>query len=165
MDEHSDIDYESLYKRSMVAMADVCVKREMCRREIMEKLARREVPPGMARRIVDELVERRFIDERRYARAFVRDKMRFNGWGLLKIKMALRMKSIPDDIWNAAIADLDASDWEEYNEKILEVARAKSRRLDLTVMNDRGKLYRFLASRGYSGEEISTVLRQLREEG
>ncbi len=155
-------DYNAIYKRNLVAMADACVRREMCCREIREKLQRRELPKGMIDTIVDELVRQRFIDEQRYAQAFVRDKLRFNGWGRRKIVMALKMKSIPDEVIREAMAQVDDAG-EEYKEKLLEVAAAKAKRLNLEDIKDQAKLYRFLAGRGYSGDEISMAMRTMRK--
>ena len=52
---------------------------------------------------MQRLVAERFIDDSRFARLFVRDRLRFASWGERKILMALRQKGIDE-----ATAETDA---------------------------------------------------------
>ena len=47
--------------------------------------------------IIARLVKERFVDERRYAAAYVREKMSCSGWGRRRIEMGLRAKGIPQE--------------------------------------------------------------------
>lgn len=55
--------------------------------------------------IVERLVKEKFVDDRRFAAAFVRDKLKFNGWGRQKIVYKLRSLGVDDVIISEAIAE------------------------------------------------------------
>lgn len=152
------LSHAELESKYLPMMADVCVAREMCGAEIAARLNRRGIPAQVTARIIDKLREGRFIDERRYAKAFVRDKLRFNGWGQWKIFAALRGKGIPENLVREALDEIDCND---MRSKLLDVARRKAATLNLSETSGRAKLYRFLMGRGYSGEDIGWALRRL----
>ena len=102
----------------------------------------------------------RFIDDGRYARAFIEDKVRFNGWGPLKIRAALAAKRLSGTQVEEAIAEVEE---EAFLQAAMEAGKVKVRTLDLTVPEDRMKLTRFLASRGFTSSQVSAVVRKLRE--
>lgn len=59
----------------------LCAKAERCTYEMSRKLLGWGIEERKAREIIDNLVDQRFIDDSRYAKAFVRDKYRFQHWG------------------------------------------------------------------------------------
>ena len=54
-----------------------------------------------------------YIDEARYARAFVNDKFRFDHWGRIKIRYALRQKGVSDFDTDDALALIDDDDYRQ----------------------------------------------------
>lgn len=111
-----------------------------------------------ANEIVEYLEENRYIDDSRFARAFARDKVKFSGWGKNKIRMALAMKRIPSAEISSALEEIDP---EEYMAVAVNAAKAKARNLDLSDYDDKGKLYRHLASRGFEGSVISKAIQSI----
>lgn len=148
-------------REAMLKMADLCARSEHCRYEIEEKLLRRGLSREDAESIADELTERGFISEERYARSFTNDKVRFSGWGRYKIKLHLKAKRISDRAVREALTDIDP---EEYGESISRVLRQKARDLDMNKIEDRRKLYRFGASRGFEGSLIVETIRRIVDE-
>ncbi|MDE6296905.1 MAG: RecX family transcriptional regulator [Muribaculaceae bacterium] len=145
---------------ALIRMADLCARAEHCSSEIREKLRKMMLPSKEATEIIEYLEENRYIDNLRFAIAFARDKVRFSGWGRNKIRMALALKRIPSyDISEA----LDNIEEEDYTEALSRAATAKAKSLDLTDYNDRAKLYRHLASRGFESNLISKIIRKLNE--
>ena len=69
--------------------------------------------------IIDRLKHERYLDNERYARAYCRDKLRFNGWGRIKIGYMLRGKGIEQEFIDAALADIDE---EQYADILHEAA-------------------------------------------
>lgn len=55
--------------------------------------------------IVGRLVREKFVDDRRFAAAFVRDKLKFNGWGKQKIVYKMRSLGVDNAIISEAIAE------------------------------------------------------------
>lgn len=142
-------------------MADLCARAEHCESEIRDKLRRLPLRSREAEEIIDFLVDQGFIDDARYARSYANDKMRFSGWGRLKIRMGLIAKRIDRE----EIADaLDSLDEEEYKAVAERVARAKAKSLDLSDYDGRNKLYRHLLSRGFESKIASMQIRNLSQE-
>ena len=143
---------------ALLKMADLCARGEHCAFEIREKLRKMQLATSDANEIVEYLEENRYIDDSRFARAFARDKVKFSGWGKNKIRMALAMKRIPSAEISSALEEIDP---EEYMAVAVNAAKAKARNLDLSDYNDKGKLYRHLASRGFEGSVISKAIQSI----
>ena len=75
-----------------------CSLSEHCIQKVREKLVQWETPKEFIQPIIDRLVEEDYINEERFARAFVKDKFRFNHWGRIKITTHLRALAISSDI-------------------------------------------------------------------
>ncbi len=139
-------------------MASLCARSEQCEADIAAKLHKAGLSRDDADSIMRRLRDDRFLDNRRFARAFASDKSRFAGWGRVRIRMALAMKRIPSDIVAEALDNIDD---EEYMEAMRRTARAKTRTLDISLRDDRNKLYRHLLSRGYESALAVKVIKEL----
>lgn len=142
-------------------MADLCARSEQCEADILDKLIKMGLGRDEARAIVGELVKGGFIDNRRYAAALARDRVRFSGWGRRKIAVKLMSKRIESSIIREALADIDEG---EYTDAAMRAARAKARSLDLEDYEDRMKLLRHLAGRGFEAGVASGVINRLKRE-
>lgn len=139
-------------------MASLCARSEQCEADIAAKLHKAGLSRDDADSIMRRLRDDRFLDNRRFARAFASDKSRFAGWGRVRIRMALAMKRIPSDIVAEALDNIDD---EEYMKVMRRTARAKARTLDISLRDDRTKLYRHLLSRGYESALAVKVIKEL----
>ncbi len=142
--------------------AALCARRECCRTEIIAKLQSREVAPDEAEAMADRLADEGYLDDGRYARAFVADKYRFDHWGRVKMRYALRQKGIAAADINAA---LDAIDEGEYRQALTDFLEAKLRTAGPVSADDpqacfklRQKLLRAAANRGY---EVALIMELL----
>lgn len=148
-------------EEALLKMADLCARSEQCAFEIMRKLRLKGLSSHDAGFVVDELIERRFIDECRYARSFSRDKVRFSAWGRLKIRAALLARRIPDSVISEAFGEVDP---EDYADAATRAARAKAASLDLSLPQERLKLYRHLMSRGFESDVARVTIEKLRNQ-
>ena len=137
----------------------LCSRREYCRKEILAKLTRLEAedPTG----IVETLCRERYIDELRYATAFARDKSSLQGWGSLKIRVALQAKGIPAETIAAALGEIDAPAAEERLASLLRT-KLRSLRGEPDEAARYRKLLRFGLGRGYDYEQIKRTYDNLR---
>ena len=140
-------------------MMALCSRREYCRKEILTKLTRLEAedPAG----IVETLCRERYIDELRYATAFARDKSSLQGWGSLKIRVALQAKGIPAETIAAALGEIDAPAAEERLASLLRT-KLRSLRGEPDEAARYRKLLRFGLGRGYDYEQIKRTYDNLR---
>ena len=136
-----------------------CVTAERCVSEVRNKLMLWGVPQEVMTDIIKRLLEERFIDEGRYAKAYAREKHRFQHWGRMKIMQALKIKQISSDLVDEALADLDREDYMESLSFLLQkkVKEVKAR----TEYERRGKLIRFAIGRGYEMNDIIHCLKNV----
>lgn len=138
---------EKTEQEAYLQLAAACAQTEHCEQEMRDKMKRWGMDPEAQNRVVERLTKERYIDNERYARAFVKDKVRYNKWGRRKVQQALWMKRIDDDIQQRVLDEIDD---EEYL-KVL-VPLLKQKRKSIKAANDyelNQKLVRFALSRGF----------------
>lgn len=136
-----------------------CSMAEHCRAEVMEKLYQWGVSSEVMEGILNHLEQEGYIDQVRYAKAFVRDKYRFNQWGRIKIAQSLRQKHLVSSDIVVAMEEIDEEEYftvlEHLLAKKLPGIKAKN------AYERNGKLIRFAASRGYEMDEILRCLKRI----
>lgn len=142
----------------LVRMAGLCANAEQCVADIKSKILKQGFSAEDAEAMLSYLIANKYIDDARYARAYAVDKVRFSGWGRMKVRMGLRAKGMSDSIISQAISYIPEKEYSEALEKVMNV---KTRSLDLKDVKDRQKLYRHLASRGFESQLIISTMRSL----
>lgn len=139
-------------QQALQSLMRMCARSEHSSDDALRLMKRWGVGDEEARGVLARLRAERFIDDRRFAEAFVRDKLNLSGWGAYKIKMALRAKGVSREIIEEVAATMiEATDMRERLEDIM---RRKLRTLKYTSPYDaKSKLIRFAASRGYEIDE------------
>lgn len=142
-------------------LSALCAMGERCCYDMQKKMKNWELPEGAEERIVEKLVKERFIDEGRFARAFVRDKFRYNRWGRVRIQQELRLRQIPQKHIDEALEEIESDD---NLSTLSEIIRKK--RPSVKGKNEyeiKGKLIRFALGRGFSMEDITKVIGSIDE--
>ena len=142
----------------LLRMAGLCAGAEQCSSDIRTKILKQGFSTEDAEKMLSYLQSNKYIDDSRYARAYAVDKVRFSGWGKMKVRMGLRAKGMSDAIVSQALGYIPEKEYAEALEKVL---LAKARSLDLADVKDRQKLYRHLASRGFESQLIISAMRSL----
>lgn len=128
--------------------ARYCAAAEHCESEVRDKLYQWGCPAAWHDSIIDYLYDNAYLNDERYCRAFVHDKVAYQGWGRLKIQAALSAKRLPSAQINAAIKDIDEI---EYNRQLQHLIQKKK-------ATEPERLVRFLLQRGFTYSEVSTLL-------
>lgn len=124
-----------------------CAKAEHCTGEMLEKMRRWGVDDDVQARVMAYLIKGKYVDDERFCRLFVRDKIRFNGWGRRKVEQALYQKRI-DKVVSGPI--LDAIDDSEYINVLRPLIRSKRKSIKAANEYERNqKLMKFALSRGF----------------
>ena len=139
----------------------LCATRECCESDLRKKLA--VLPDAEAEDVLETLRREGFVDVARYARAFARDKSALQGWGSLKIKLALQRKAIDAHAIDAALEEIDA---ESARRKCEQVLRLKwdSLRGETDPVRRQARFFRYALGRGYGYEEIKRIYDHLRRD-
>ena len=131
-----------------------CATAERCCSEVSSKLLQWGATPHEMEKITLHLIAQRYIDEARYCRAFAHDKVRYQGWGRMKIRAALFAKHLPSQLITQTLNSLDES---EYIDTLKHVVATKKRAIKSNDPMAREKLIRFLLQRGFTYDEIEQV--------
>lgn len=139
-------------QQALQSLMRMCARSERSSGDALRLMKRWGVADDEARKVLARLQAERFIDDRRFAEAFVRDKLNLSGWGAYKIKMSLRAKGVAREIIEeVASTMIEATDMKERLEEIMQ---RKLRTLKYSSNYEaKTKLIRFAASRGYDIEE------------
>ena len=121
-----------------------------------DKMKRWGLDEQVQERIVARLVKERFVDDERYARAFVKDKVRYNKWGRRKVQQGLWMKRIDEDIQQRVLADVDDKEYLEVLRPLLKQKRKSTKAENDYELNQ--KLMRFALGRGFTFDIIRQCL-------
>lgn len=148
------------YEQALNRAAAYCSQAERATQEVLQKLEAWEVSDEDAARILEFLRKERFLDEQRYVHAFVNDKFTYERWGRIKIVYALRAKGVTGAVVTNTLDDV--IDPDQYVETLTDLLRAKMRGMKTPLLpNDRAKLYRFAAQRGFESAVVGQALQRL----
>lgn len=135
------------YEIALQRLTALCASAEHCEYEMTEKMRKWEVDESDRQRIVEYLRDAKFVDDERYARAFVKDKIKYNKWGRRKVEQALWAKHIADDIRQRVLDEVDDS---EYKSVLADLLKSKRRSIKAATDYELNmKLIKFALSRGF----------------
>ena len=143
-------------QEAYLQLAALCAQAEHCQQEMRDKMRRWELDETAQNRIIDRLIKERYVDDERYARAFVKDKIRYNKWGRRKVQQALWQKHIDADIQQQVLDEIDEKEYLDILRPLL-----KQKRKSIRVASDyelNQKLARFALSRGFTFDIIRQCL-------
>lgn len=135
------------YEMALQRLSALCASAEHCEYEMTEKMRKWEVEESDCERIMEYLRKEKFVDDERYARAFVKDKIKYNKWGRRKVEQGLWAKHIAEDIRQRVLDEVDESQYKSVLTDLL-----KSKRRSIKAANDyemNRKLIKFALSRGF----------------
>lgn len=147
------------YEKCVARAAKICSTSEKCSYDISEKLINWGINEEEAEKAISYLKKNQFLDDNRYAQFFVKDKLKFNRWGRIKIAYALRRKQIEAAIIEDAIGTIDESLYKELLDQLI-AAKIKSVG-NIHHAPGKAKILRFAAQRGFTSEEIFGSLKRL----
>jgi regulatory protein len=139
-------------KEAYLTLAALCAQAEHCQWEMLEKMRRWEVPEEAQARVMQRLVKERYVDDERYARAFVKDKIRYNKWGRRKVDQALWQKHIDEDIRKRVLDEVDDDEYLKVLRPLLKQKRKSTKANSDYELNQ--KLMRFALGRGFTFDII-----------
>ena len=139
-----------------LTLAALCAQAEHCQWEMIEKMRRWEMSEEEQARVMQRLVSERYVDDERYARAFVKDKVRYNKWGRRKVEQALWQKHIDEDIRRRVLDEVDDDEYLDVLRPLLKQKRRSTKASSDYELNQ--KLMRFALGRGFTFDIIRQCL-------
>jgi regulatory protein len=146
-------------KLAFLHLSALCSRTEKCSSEALDKLKTLGLEEDEAIPVLEKLITDQYVNDERFARAYVKDKFRFNRWGRQKIEYMLRQKRIPAGLIASALDEIQEENYSGELKKIL-LDKAKSVKAK-DAFDKRNKLMRFALSRGFESGEIYKALKEL----
>ena len=142
-------------------MMRLCARSEHCCADIRHKLA--GLTPDEREEVLGTLCREGYLDDARFARAFARDKSSLQGWGNLKISVALQQKGISPEAVAAALEEIDTNAAASRLEQLLRT-KWTALRGETDPRKREAKLLRYALGRGYSYDQIRKVYDNIRRD-
>ena len=147
---------EMTEQEAYLQLAALCAQAEHCEQEMRDKMRRWELDETVQNRIVERLIKERYVDDERYARAFVKDKIRYNKWGRRKVQQALWQKRIDADIQQRVLDEIEEKEYLDILRPLLKQKRKSIKAESDYELNQ--KLVRFALGRGFGFDIIRQCL-------
>lgn len=137
-----------------------CAYQERCHAEVKNKLYSWGLYSNEVNDILSDLIAENFLNEQRFAESYVSGKFRIKGWGKAKIVMHLKQKQVTERCINQALKEISE---DEYLAKCKQLAIKKIKLLPLEISDweRKGKLSRYLVSKGYEYSIIQQILPEI----
>lgn len=139
-------------QEAYLTLSALCAQAEHCQWEMTEKMRRWELAEEAQARVMQRLVSERYVDDERYARAFVKDKVRYNKWGRRKVEQALWQKHIDESVRQQVLDEVDDDEYISILRPMLQQKRKSTKASSDYELN--GKLIKFAMSRGFTMDII-----------
>ena len=147
---------EMTEQEAFLQLAALCAQAEHCEQEMRDKLKHWGIDESAQDHIIERLIRERYIDNERYARAFVKDKIRYNKWGRRKVQQALWLKRIDKDIQQRVLDEIDDQEYLSVLRPLLKQKRRSVKAESDYELNQ--KLVRFALGRGFTFDIIRQCL-------
>nr|WP_311447317.1 regulatory protein RecX [uncultured Porphyromonas sp.] len=145
-------------------LASYCAQAERSPSDLRRRMQRLELEEELQAELLTRLEAEGFLSGERFARAFVHDKHRFNGWGPRRLEHELRRHGIASSVIATALEELEEETSAEDEEpRVLQLLRAKQRSLPAGMERRKAydRLMRFGLYRGYDYDEVREAITQL----
>lgn len=137
-----------------VAAINLLSRREYSRHELFQKLNPRTSSETQVEKLLNRLEEAGYQSDQRFAESFLRSRIN-RGLGHMRIERELKDKGIDADL----IAQVMSSDTDWF-QLACDSGLKKSQSLDFADYKDKQKLFRYLAYRGFSMDQIQYAIEQ-----
>ncbi|GHT05313.1 hypothetical protein FACS189440_01030 [Bacteroidia bacterium] len=106
--------------------------------------------------VIIHLQNEHFFDEKRFCRAYINDKSKYDHWGINKIKYELAKKQISESLIREVLAEMDFTSDLKQLHQLLETKRKSVKGDSEYEINQ--KLKRFAIGKGFPLDEIEAAL-------
>jgi len=136
-----------------------CAYQERCHKEVNQKLRNMNMIPEAIDTIIVHLIEHNFLNEERFAKAYVRGKLRIKKWGKYRLTSELKKKDITKVNINQALKEISDK---EYLEIFTLLAEKKASSLtESNRLKKKKKLTDYLLYKGWESHLVYDKVNEL----
>jgi regulatory protein len=137
-----------------------CNYQPRCHKEVRNKLYELGATTPEVEELIAELISAKILNEEAYARAISRGKFRIKHWGKNKIIQQLKLNKISDYCIRKGLSEIDP---EEYEQTLIRLTTHKWEELkkERGPVARKSKVYRYMLQKGYEGDLILGMIKEL----
>lgn len=147
------------YQKAMNSALRILTRRDHTVFELSQKLKLRNFGEDIIRRVLSECERLHYLDDDRTALIFL-NQLKRKGYGSLRIRNEFRKKGLRGAKFEKIITNGCSDDDDRVNAKQVLLKKMNSFDRETDEHKRRGKMYRFLNSRGFPDAIISELLRK-----
>lgn len=152
---------ELAVKEAYQKMAHLCSRSEQCSADIRKKIIAYELVDEVVEEIINKLKSEKYLDDKRYAKAYISDKFKFNKWGKIKLRHYLKAKGLPDAIILEGLKEIDE---ERYKTVLVKMMKEKAKTIKKKNKYEKmAQIIRFAQNRGFEPELIHRYMNNILE--
>jgi regulatory protein len=129
--------------------------RERCEYEVNQWLYKKKYS-DLKDELLTRVKDKNYLDNERFARLFIRDRVKLKGWGPIRLRHELGLKRIAKHIIELEIESIREET--DFDQMALEQVQRKLKSISVPTFKDKKRLWSFLQRRGYEASSISKSL-------
>ncbi len=145
------------HKNAMNIVVRLLSRRNHTKHEIRQKLKQRGIAADVISYVISECERLSYVNDEQTGRFYIRE-LRSKGYGIRRIRMSMRQKGLENELVDKLLSEIHSeTDEMESARRVMKKKRARFDR-EKDERKRREKIYRFLASRGFSSAVISQFI-------
>ena len=150
-----DLENDDRIEIAYIGLINFIAFRERCEQEVKDWLYKKKYH-DLSDELIARLTDRNYLNNTRFARLFIKDRVKIQGWGPIRLRNELNAKRISKQIIESEIEAIR----EEYdfNQLAYDLALRKLKNIENPTYKDKKRLWSMLQRRGFEGSSISFAL-------
>ena len=150
-----DLENDDRTEIAYIGLINFIAFRERCEQEVKDWLYKKKYH-DLADELINRLTERNYLNNERFARLFIKDRVKIQGWGPIRLRHELNAKRISKKIIESEIESI-REDF-DFNQMAQDLAERKLKNIPQPTYKDKKRLWSLLQRRGFEGPSISFAL-------
>ncbi len=159
-DEYTDelkheLENDDRIEIAYIGLINFIAFRERCEQEVKDWLYKKKYH-DLADELINRLTERNYLNNERFARLFIKDRVKIQGWGPIRLRHELNAKRISKQIIESELEAI-REDF-DFNQMAQDLAERKLKNIPQPTYKDKKRLWSLLQRHGFEGPSISFAL-------
>ena len=150
-----DLENDDRTEIAYIGLINFIAFRERCEQEVKDWLYKKKYH-DLADELITRLTERNYLNNERFARLFIKDRVKIQGWGPIRLRHELNAKRISKKIIESEIESI-REDF-DFNQMAQDLAERKLKNIPQPTYKDKKRLWSLLQRHGFEGPSISFAL-------
>ncbi len=153
-----DLENDDRVEMAYMGLLNYIGYRERCEFEVHQWLFKKSYS-DLEDDLVTRLKDKNYLNDARFAKLFIRDRVKLKGWGPIRLRNELYSKRISKNIIEDELELI--RDEYDFDQMATEQIQRKMKYLASPTFKDKKRLWTFLQRRGFENSSITNALSQI----